>query len=136
MIMYIYQCDDCGKTFEIGQSIKDDRLTNCPECNSTNFYRLIQMPLYVRVIGEPTTVGQLAERNKKTLSSEQIAKLKEENKTKKTISRIPHDQLPAHTKLRKKEPLPEWMAKARTKTHKDILKMSPKQIEKYIHTGE
>ena len=32
MSLYVYQCDECGVTFERHQSIKDSPLTQCPEC--------------------------------------------------------------------------------------------------------
>ncbi len=40
MPTYTYKCKFCGEK-EIKQSIKDDKLNTCPECNSDNFERLI-----------------------------------------------------------------------------------------------
>ena len=33
MPTYDYVCQDCGHDFEAFQSMKDDPLTECPECN-------------------------------------------------------------------------------------------------------
>lgn len=42
MPRYDYQCDTCGKTFEVSQSIKDDPLTVCVcEQQSSEIRRLI-----------------------------------------------------------------------------------------------
>ena len=32
MPRYDYRCEDCGHSFEYSQSMKDDPLTECPEC--------------------------------------------------------------------------------------------------------
>lgn len=34
MIYYVYDCSECGK-FELKQSIHDDALTSCPECQGS-----------------------------------------------------------------------------------------------------
>ncbi len=48
MPVYVYEakepgkgCDKCRDGFEIAQSLKDDRLTVCPECGAP-IYRVIQ----------------------------------------------------------------------------------------------
>ena len=33
MPMYVYKCDACGATFERKQSITEEALTDCPECD-------------------------------------------------------------------------------------------------------
>ena len=38
---YDYECPDCQKTFEIFQSMSEDRLKICPECGKSNLKRLI-----------------------------------------------------------------------------------------------
>lgn len=40
MPTYTYRCQSCGEK-EIKQSIKDEKLINCPECKSNDFERLI-----------------------------------------------------------------------------------------------
>lgn len=34
MPLYGYQCDTCGHHFEVRQGIKEDPLTDCPQCGS------------------------------------------------------------------------------------------------------
>lgn len=34
MPLYDYQCDSCGHRFEVRQGIKEDPLTECPQCGS------------------------------------------------------------------------------------------------------
>ena len=50
MPIYVYQamkpeegCEKCAQEFEVAQSIRDDRLTVCPECGRP-IQRLIQAP--------------------------------------------------------------------------------------------
>ena len=38
---YDYKCDDCGHQFEIYQSMKDDKLTVCPNCGKSTLKRLV-----------------------------------------------------------------------------------------------
>ncbi|MBS1519265.1 MAG: zinc ribbon domain-containing protein [Bacteroidetes bacterium] len=41
MPTYDYRCDNCGHFFEKFQSMKDDKLTKCPECGKNTLRRLI-----------------------------------------------------------------------------------------------
>lgn len=41
MPTYQYECDACGHSFEILQSMLDKKLKKCPECNKNKLYRLI-----------------------------------------------------------------------------------------------
>jgi len=41
MPTYNYLCKKCEHQFETKQSIKDDPLTDCPECNNSTLKRLI-----------------------------------------------------------------------------------------------
>ncbi len=41
MPIYVYQCDNCGVTFERQQSITDEPLRDCPECEG-HVHRVIQ----------------------------------------------------------------------------------------------
>jgi len=41
MPIYVYQCDTCGMTFERRQSITDEPLHDCPECEG-HVHRVIQ----------------------------------------------------------------------------------------------
>ena len=41
---YQYKCFNCGHQFEIKQSIKDDKLKECPECKQEKLERIISAP--------------------------------------------------------------------------------------------
>lgn len=41
MPVYVYQCEACGLTFERRQSMLEQPLTDCPECNG-HVHRVIQ----------------------------------------------------------------------------------------------
>lgn len=41
MPTYEYVCDKCNHEFELFQSMKDDPIDKCPECNSKRVRRLI-----------------------------------------------------------------------------------------------
>lgn len=136
MITYEYECEACGLNFDVEQSIKDCAYTVCPECNTDTLFRVLHSPLHIQIKGEPTTVGQLAEQNAKHLSREQMDKVQANWKTQKTISRIPEEHRPASVPQAPLKDSPPWLDKARTKTTKDVLKMTPEQTKKYVQTGE
>lgn len=118
------------------QSIKDDAFTVCPECDIEALHRIIHAPLHIQIKGEATTIGQLAERNAKSISKEEMDKVQANFKTQKTINRIPEHLRP---KTRESEPLkdsPEWINKPRTKTTGQIKQMNPEQTKRYVETGQ
>lgn len=41
MPTYQYECEDCGRQFEIMQFITEKKLTQCPECKTGTVHRLI-----------------------------------------------------------------------------------------------
>lgn len=41
MPTYEYECEDCGRVFEVFQSIADDPLKKCPKCKTGHVHRLI-----------------------------------------------------------------------------------------------
>lgn len=47
MPTYEYKCNECFKNFDIVQSMKDNPLTNCPNCNSSKFLRIISVPMII-----------------------------------------------------------------------------------------
>jgi len=136
MITYEYTCDECNACFDTMQSIKDEALSVCPVCDNNTLRRVLHPPLHVQVIGEPTTMGQLAERNAQHMSQEEMAKAQERFKTQKTISRIPDKHRPASIPNEPTKDSPEWIKKPRTKTTKQVTQMTPEQTKKYVHTGE
>lgn len=45
MPIYTYDCEKCGKTYDIRQRLADARLSECPVCRSTKFRRAITAPM-------------------------------------------------------------------------------------------
>jgi putative FmdB family regulatory protein len=41
MPTYQYECEGCGHSFEILQSIRDKKLRKCPQCHALKLQRLI-----------------------------------------------------------------------------------------------
>jgi putative FmdB family regulatory protein len=135
MITYEYECKACEENFDTMQSIKDDAFTVCPACNTENLFRVFHPPIHTIVVGDPTTMGQLAERNAKTMSKEEMDKAQAQYKTAKTISRTPQELLPESLPASTLKDMPKWIEKNRTKTTKDVQKMTPEQTKKYIQEG-
>lgn len=74
MPIYVYQCNQCQKEFEVFQSIKAKPLTKC-DCNG-EVRRVIQ-PCIGFVDKGITTVGKLAEVQTKQMGSKVIEKQQE-----------------------------------------------------------
>jgi hypothetical protein len=118
------------------QSIKDDAFTVCPDCGKPELFRVLHAPLHIQIVGEPTTLGQLAERNAKKMSAEEMKLAGSKFKTQKTISRIPDSERPASLPNEPAKESPEWIEKPRTKTHKQVSQMTPEQTKRYVQNGE
>lgn len=136
MITYEYECGTCSANFDVMQSIKDDAYTVCPECNTNTLTRVLHAPLHIQIIGEPITIGQLAERNAKRMSVEEMDKANAAFKTQKTINRTPEQYRPETLADVPTKDMPEWVTKPRTKTTKQVEKMTGEQVKKYVKTGK
>tara|TARA_R100000808_G_scaffold24652_1_gene57384 strand:- start:1753 stop:2088 length:336 start_codon:yes stop_codon:yes gene_type:complete len=108
---YDYGCNHCGfHQSDVYQSIKDKELKKCPRCKKNTFSRIIYGGLGFFVSKEPSTIGQLADKNaqaNKTKISENEAKKRESQ---------PQEQDRSH--IRK------------------INKMTPEQRHKWIMEGD
>lgn len=63
-MLYDYECSECKYFMEdVYQSIKDDALTKCPQCQKETLERVITGGLYGHVYQEPTTIGQQSDKN-------------------------------------------------------------------------
>tara|TARA_R100001244_G_scaffold48965_1_gene43497 strand:- start:2519 stop:2878 length:360 start_codon:yes stop_codon:yes gene_type:complete len=62
MPTYEYQCKKCDHNFEIVKAFGDPHKKKCPDCGKYSLYQVINPPT-IFVKGEPTTLGQLSERN-------------------------------------------------------------------------
>lgn len=107
-----YICDNCDHTFDISQGFNDEKLKKCPECNENSLYQDLSGQ-YSFVIGEPKTVGQLAERNTKKMGRYELE------------AKMVADGIPERIEKRKKI----------EKINK-ISKMTPDQKRKYIYEGD
>jgi putative FmdB family regulatory protein len=88
-MIYEYECNDCKEHFDITQRMSDPVITICPKCNSTNFHKIITVPMYVAVrLGKSDikTLGHLAHRN--TEEMDKMGTLPKENEQKKLDKKI------------------------------------------------
>lgn len=114
MPRYDYECDECGfKINDVYQSMTDKPLAHCKNCKKNKLRRVIFSP-HVFVRGEPTTMGQLAERN-----SQKIGKSKVDEMT-----------------LKDKENKKESLAEAKKEMRSKINSMNQNQKERYIENGK
>ena len=105
MPTYDYSCTNCGFLWEdVSQGINEQPKKKCPKCAKMTLNRIISggLPGFVR--GEPTTLGQLADRNSKKMGSygvsekdaiknEQVDKgLKEHRQELKSIAKMTGEQ--------------------------------------------
>lgn len=72
-MIYQYICDNCGNQFEVFQSIHDDPLLRCFDCNQHKLRRVISGGIYhsVRKSDSELTLGHLADRNRSRFSEDQ-----------------------------------------------------------------
>ncbi len=110
---YDYVCKTCNhEMYDVVQSVKDKPLKRCPECKKHTLERVISAPT-VFFKGEPTTLGQLAEKNAKSMGKTLIEEKEGKNK------------------VGKKDALRE----AKTELNRKINKMSESQRQRYIENG-
>lgn len=107
-----YICDNCDHQFNVTQKFEDKTLKKCPQCKKLKLYQDLT-GMYAFVVKEPTTIGQLADRNTKKMGKYEL-----ENKMKE-------DGIPEAIRAREK----------RQKINK-LSKMNEKQKAKYIMEGE
>lgn len=75
MPRYDYECENCGfQLNDVYQSMSDKPLSRCKNCKKNKLKRVIFSP-HVFVRGEPTTMGQLAERNSEKMGKSQVQDL-------------------------------------------------------------
>jgi putative FmdB family regulatory protein len=116
-MLYDYLCKECGhKVVDHYQSIHDDPITLCPECNLNTLERIITggMACFVKDV---KTIGQLADKNLSKLGSYKRSELVDKNKKEKSNST-------------------SYFSKFGNATRQQINNMTPEQTKKYIITGE
>lgn len=138
MITYEYECqnNNCQFGFEIQQGIKEEPLVKCPVCKKKSLERLL-FPVAGFVRQDPTTLGQLAERNSKKLGKEGLAsaqrKLKQEQAESRQQSlRELEKSLPAGAKIRENQEHKPWYGSLPT----SLKNADGKKLTKYIMEGK
>lgn len=110
-MLYDYQCNYCEHLLEdVYQKVDDDPLVTCPSCGENALARIITGGAYV-FVKNSTTIGSIADKN----ARENKGKLQEEIAKKKESQ--PQAQSPSYHG---------------SATNREIMKMTPKQQQKYI----
>lgn len=114
MPTYQYKCNDCKKKFDLFLTFDeyDKGAASCPKCNSISLSRRYESSPHVAVLGEATTIGQLADRNA-TKNKSQINEIESQNK----------------------KPEKQWYQKG-SASRRDINKMTREQKQRYIMEGK
>lgn len=123
MPLYDLACSACGHRFEHYQSIHLPLRRDCPICKGETLEQDFSAQRLASsvclVYGEPTTVGQQAELNRKKMG-EELFRLKEE------------EEAGPYLVAQKKAPTPWW----REPDSKPLDVSSIKDVARYVETGE
>jgi putative FmdB family regulatory protein len=115
MPTYDYRCDNCSHELnDIYQSFSEEAISQCPECGKISMNRVIYGGL-ATFVKNVNTVGQLADKNWKSMGRYKRSEIEQQTKDKKQES-----------------PLSSLGSASR----QEISKMSVEQKHKYIITGE
>jgi len=79
MPLYDFECEPCAYYTEIRQGPEDPDTHPCPLCEQETLKKVFINPPAISVIGEPSTIGHLADRNTKKMGRYEI-----EDKNKKS----------------------------------------------------
>ena len=113
MMLYDYGCHECGETLkDVKQSIHDEALTKCPSCGKESLERVPYGGLGSFLKNSSNTIGGQADYNWSKMGSYQ----KSEIEAKTRDGKAQESQV--------------------SKDRKQINKMTAKQKERYIRTGE
>jgi putative FmdB family regulatory protein len=116
MPTYDFECSNCGHQDEIIQSMSADSTKDCPACDAkASFTKVFLTAPTAFVKGEPTTIGQWADKNTKALGRYERQAKEIQDEANKYMS-------------------PE--AKERQAMHKKINNMSGEQKQKWIMEGD
>lgn len=79
MVNRYYICDQCDFCFVIQQRMQDALKKKCPECGKISLYQDLTGQ-HFHIVGEPSTVGQLAERNNKKMGKDTVEEKQQQHK--------------------------------------------------------
>lgn len=139
-----YECQNegCQFLFEVEQKVSARRLRKCPACGKRKLERVILEAPLGFVQREPTTVGQLAERNTKELGTYGVQAMRRKQEqakiaAKKEAIKDLQKKLPAGARIPEYQEHKPWYGKLEEKQKKAILSdESGDKTHKYIMTGE
>lgn len=137
MPTYEYNCDGCGRNFEVRRSIKDDPLKQCPYCSTDALQQVYHAPTIISN-SEPRTIGGLADRNSAKMGRyEKEAKVHEAQEQKKRARREAMKQLPAGMTSARTEPAgrPFWRPD-KDKPDLKLARLSTEKWKKYLEEGK
>lgn len=138
MITYHYRCEaeGCAFEYEIRQSIKDEPISLCPECNQNTAQRVIHCGGDFIIKEEPKTLGVLADRNNKKMGKfekeDKTREIKQKGKKgRKYLGKLKEGA----TQQERPDPnyKPWWRKEA---VDKGLAKLTPKEKHTYILTGK
>ena len=113
MPTYDYECSECGYQEEVFQKFSEDPLVTCTSCGETSFRRVMLQPPLAFIKGEPNTIGQLADRNRKKMGTYELQDREQSDN------------------------MEEYMAgKEERNTRNKINKMTDAQKRRYIERGD
>jgi putative FmdB family regulatory protein len=114
MPRYDYKCSSCGhKMSDIYQLFSDKPLKKCESCKKNSLERVVFAP-HVFVRGEPSTLGQLAEKNSRKMGHSKVQEMA----------------------LKDKESKKESLVEAKKEMQSKINSMNQTQKRRYIEDGK
>ena len=117
---YEYRCSACEHEFSEHLEMKKYKAKKkCPSCNKHKLKRVLGgFTAFVRA--EPTTLGQLAERNTQKFGRYELDKKRRDQNKGKNVDK--KDQL--------------WYHKNGEASQNEVVKMTPEQKKRYIEKGK
>ena len=115
MPLYDFECEPCAYYEEIKQSMSSPSVLECPVCGQKTLVKIFISPPHISVRGEPTTIGQMADRNTKNLGTYERQDKTQEDKKGKGLTKE---------------------QKEKRKQHQKITTMTPEQKVKWIKGGD
>ena len=140
MPCYQYHCSLCDSSFEDFRKVASKTYKHpqtCPSCGKRKgFSQVLGLPIGIHG-GEPTCVGQVAERNMKGVSQERHEQLLNAGRDDTWTGVVPEGATVMPTKP--KAPIPWWrngQVAGLKKMEKPLDLSKIKDVTKYIETGE
>lgn len=139
MNTYEYRCNKCKLDFELTQHFSDRKSTACPKCNTVEDIEwLMSIPAIVKV--DVKTLGMLAEKN--TRNQGHYARQEKEIIYQENRQKAKDKAFEESRRLRGMNPIDKsklktpFYKKNSKLTAEKAAKMTDKQKQKYIDTGE